>query len=123
MAPYTWLRSRIVGACLAQLGHQMLPSLVVFLSLISLGPKAKRQGGPTREGIRKTDSSVCLPGFSPMCDEMMLLPTCWNWREDELVGHNARAGHLFPHAMAASGEGGFLPSIFSAQPSSQLKGA
>lgn len=52
-----------------------------------------------------------------MCDEMMLLPTCWNWREDELVGHNARAGHLFPHAMAASGEGGFLLSIstFSAQ--------
>lgn len=87
--------SRIVGACLAQLGDQVLLLLVVCCLSSPLRERQKAKAD-YKGGDKKDRQLLFLPSFSPMYDEVILLPTCWNWREDELVGHNARAGHWSP---------------------------
>lgn len=95
MAPYTWLwfpNSRSLSRSARGSGLTTASSYCLSPPL----PERQKAKAGYKGGHKKDRRLLFLPGFSPMCDEVILLPTCWNWREDELVGHNARAGRLSP---------------------------
>jgi hypothetical protein len=75
-APYTWLwfpNSR----SLSRSARGSTPASSITVS--PLPWPERRKGKADREGRDEKDKAALLflPGFSPVCDEIMLLPTCW----------------------------------------------